>query len=401
MRARPHVLIVVQNMPVPLDRRVWLECRTLRDNGYDVSVICPKGPRDPSYEEIDGVRLYKYRCAPPATGLLGYGFEFVYCFLRAAFLARRVHRYQRIDVLQACNPPDTYWLLARVFRKAGVKFVFDHHDLCPELYLSKPGRKRQWLLRALSWLEERTFASADLVLSTNESYRKVACARTGYDPNDVVVVRSGPDPEAMQRGEPRPELRNGRAHLACYLGLMNPQDGVDTVIRVADVVVRELHRTDIQFGLLGYGDCLEDLKAMASTRGLDDFITFAGRVELPQITEWLSTADVGVSPDPFTPFNDVSTMNKTLEYLAYGLPVVAFDLTETVVSAGPAASYVAPSGDPDDDARALAVALVALVDDPERRARMGAAGRARIEDSLGWPASAKRYVRAFDRLVHQ
>jgi glycosyltransferase involved in cell wall biosynthesis len=395
------VLIIVQNMPVPLDRRVWLECQSLVAHGYDVSVICPKGPGDPSYEERDGVQLHKYAPGPAASGVLAYGTEFAYCWTRAALLARRIHRRKRIDVIQACNPPDTYWALARLFKRSGVRFVFDHHDLCPELYASKPTRHSARVLRTLEWLERKTFETADVVLSTNESYREKSCARTGYPKEGVVIVRSGPDPERMRRGEPRPELRNGRAHLACYLGLMNPQDGVDVVVRVADLVVNEMGRDDIQFGLLGYGDCLDELRRLTTELGLDDHITFTGRAELPQITEWLSTADVGISPDPYTPFNDVSTMNKTVEYLAYELPVVAFELTETVVSAGPAATYVAPSADREDSTRRFAAALVELIDDPERRAKMGAIGRTRIEESLGWHASELAYLAAYDRLLNQ
>jgi glycosyltransferase involved in cell wall biosynthesis len=395
------VLIIVQNMPVPLDRRVWLECQSLVAHGYDVSVICPKGPGDPSFEERDGVRLHKYATGPAAAGVLAYGTEFAYCWTRAALLARRIHRHKRIDVIQACNPPDTYWALARLFKRSGVRFVFDHHDLCPELYVSKPTRHSTRVLRALEWLEQKTFDTADVVLSTNESYRAKACARTGYPEDDVVVVRSGPDPARMRRGEPQPRLRNGRAHLACYLGLMNPQDGVDIVVRVADVVVNEMGRDDIQFGLLGYGDCLDDLRRLTTELGLDDHVTFTGRAELPQITDWLSSADVGISPDPYTPFNDVSTMNKTVEYLAYELPVVAFELTETVVSAGPAATYVAPSADRADSTRRFASALVELIDDPERRAKMGSIGRTRIEESLGWPASEAAYLAAYDGLLNQ
>ncbi|HEY2812829.1 MAG TPA: glycosyltransferase family 4 protein [Acidimicrobiales bacterium] len=399
MPRRKHVLIVVQNMPVPLDRRVWLECQSLVAAGYDVSVICPKGPGEPSYEARDGVQLHKYRAVSAARGVLAYGTEFLYCWIRALLLTWRIHRRNPIDAIQACNPPDTYWALGRIFKRFGTKFVFDHHDLCPELYESKPGPHRPVIARTLRWLERKTYDTADLLLTTNESYRSVACARTGHPASEAIVIRSGPDPDSMRAGEPRPELRRGRAHLACYLGLMNPQDGVDLVVRVADVVVHEMGRDDIQFGVLGYGDCLDELRQLTTELALDDHVTFTGRAELPTITDWLSTADVGIGPDPYTLFNDLSTMNKTLEYLAFGLPVVAFELTETVVSAGPAATYVAPSSDKSDGARRLAIALVELIDDPQRRAKMGAIGRARIEESLGWPVSAANYVAAYGRLL--
>ncbi|MEY2404119.1 MAG: hypothetical protein QOD38_1670 [Acidimicrobiaceae bacterium] len=397
--AGPHVLIIVQNMSVPLDRRVWLECQTLVGSGYRVSVICPRGKTDSAFTELDGVRIHRYAPAPAARGLVGYGIEFAYCWMRAAFLAWRIHQADRLDVIQGCNPPDTYWALALLFRRAGVRFVFDHHDLCPELYDSKPGPSSPVVSRILRWLERRTFATADLVLSTNESYRDRASARTGKPVEDIVIVRSGPDPATMRRSTPAPDLRRGRKHLACYLGLMNPQDGVDVVIRAADHVVHRLGRDDVQFALLGDGDCGDELRRQAHRLGLDDHVTFTGLVGSDQITRWLSTADVGLSPDPFTPFNDVSTMNKTLEYMAFELPVLAFQLTETVVSAGPAGEYVPTSSDPDADARRFAEALVALLDDPSQRATMGAEGRARIEQGLGWPASGAAYLAAYDRLT--
>ena len=396
---RPHVLIIVQNMPLPLDRRVWLECQSLAAAGYRVSAVCPKGPGDSAHEVRDGVTIRKYRPAPAASGPLGYAFEFAYCWIRTALLVARIQRRHPIDAIQACNPPDTYWLLARLLRRRGVRFVFDHHDLCPELYRSKGGRTSPRLLRLLEWLERRTYETADLVLTTNDSYRAVACRRTGTPPDEVTVVRSGPDPAKMRRGAAVPELRNGRQHLVCYLGLMGPQDGVDVVVRTADRVVHHLGRDDVQFALLGYGDCLDDLRALATDLHLDDHVTFTGRVDLAAITDWFSTADVGLSPDPKTPFNDVSTMNKTLEYMAYELPTVAFDLTETTVSAGPAGVYVTATGDSAADIDGFATALVELLDDPVRRAAMGRVGRARIEDGLGWPASGARYVQSYDDLL--
>jgi glycosyltransferase involved in cell wall biosynthesis len=399
-----HVVVVVQNMTVPLDRRVWLECQTLVAAGLRVSVVCPKGPGDPSHAELDGVRLHKYRPAPAPRGPLGYAVEFAWSWIRTAELVRRIHRRDPVAVLQACNPPDTYWLLALLMRRAGTRFVFDHHDLCPELYRSRGGPVSPRLLRAIGWLERRTYATADAVMCTNESYRRIACARTGRSPAEVAIVRSGPDPERMRRGAPAPGLRDGHRHLVCYLGIMGPQDGVDTVIRTAAVVVRDLGRTDIRFAVLGYGDELAGLRRLVDELGLSDHVCFTGRVDLPEITEWLSTAALGLSPDPWTPFNDVSTMNKTLEYLAYELPVIAFSLTETVVSAGEAAVYVAPTGDATEDVRAYARAVVGLVDDPARRAVMGRAGRDRIEQFLGWPASSRRYLEVYagllgDRLV--
>lgn len=398
MTRGPHVLIVVQNLPVPLDRRVWLECQALRDAGYEVSVICPKGPGDPRYQLLDGVHLYKY--APPrqAEGFRGYAREFAYCWLRTAWLSLAVHRRRRIDVLQACNPPDIYWTLALLWRMAGVRFVFDHHDLNPEVFRSRFGEAEGIAARAqlavLYWLERRTFRTAQRVVSTNRSYQRIALKRGRVPADRTAVVRSGPDTSVMRPIEPVPELRRGGAHLVVYLGIMGPQDGVDGVLRVADRVVHHHGRTDVRFALLGFGDCLEGLRGQCTALGLDDVVEFTGRVGQDRIAEYLSTASAGVCPDPLSPLNDVSTMNKTMEYLAYALPVVSYWLTETVVSAGRCAVYVEPG-----DEAALADALVALLDDPARRAELGAEGRRRAERELDWRPQAREYVAVYDGLT--
>lgn len=393
-----HVLIVVQNLPVPLDRRVWLECRALTAAGYEVSVICPKGPGDPGHAVVASVHLYKYRPPPAARGPAGYAWEFAYCWLRTAWLSLRVWRRRRFDVLQACNPPDTYWLLARAWRPRGVRFVFDHHDLNPEVFLSRFGEPAgtggRAQLAMLRWLERRTFRTADRVVSTNESYRRIAQQRGGVDPEHVAVVRSGPDTAAMRPVVGRAELRAGGAHLVVYLGVMGPQDGVGTVLEVAYRVVRGHGRTDVRFALLGFGDCLDELRRRCTEMGLDDVVTFTGRVGPVEITDYLSTASVGLCPDPSNPLNDVSTMNKTMEYLAFGLPVLTYRLPETVVSAGACAVYVEPG-----DLPGLADALVELLDDAERRAELGSAGRRRAERELDWRPQARAYVQVFDDLL--
>ncbi|MHA6795998.1 glycosyltransferase family 4 protein [Pseudonocardia bannensis] len=395
--SRRHVLIIVQNLPVPLDRRVWLECKALIRAGYQVSVICPKGPGDPGYAELDGVHLYKYRPAPEAVGLLGYVWEFIYSWLRTAGLSLRVWRRQRFHVVQACNPPDTYWLLARLWRLRGVRFVFDHHDLNPEVFLSRFGAPEglgaRVQLGGLRWLERRTFRTADRVISTNTSYQRIAQDRGGVPADRTAVVRSGPDTSVMRPVAGTDALRRGRKHLVVYLGIMGPQDGVDGVLDVAERVVRHHGREDVGFALLGFGDCLEELKRDCTRRGLDDYVHFTGRVGPPEIAAYLSTAVVGLSPDPYSPLNDVSTMNKTMEYMAYALPVVTYRLTETVVSAADCAVYVEP-GDTD----LFAKELISLLDDEDRRADLGARGRRRAERELDWAQQARVYVGVYDDL---
>lgn len=401
--AARHVLIVVQNLPVPLDRRVWLECRALVAAGYRVSVICPRGPGDPDFTSLEGVEIWKYDPAPEAQGVLGYLWEFGYSWARTARLARRVWKRAPFDVLQACNPPDTYWALALLYRRRGVRFVYDQHDLNPEVFRSRFGEpagiagKAQY--RALLWLERRTYRAAQHVIATNESYRQVAVTRGGRAPADVTVVRSGPDTARMRPVEGLPELRAGRRQLAVYLGIMGPQDGVDLVLRALDVLVRKLGRDDLHVALLGFGDCLEDLRALAADLGLADRVTFTGRADARVITEYLSTADVGLSPDPKSPLNDVSTMNKTMEYMSFALPVVTFDLHETRVSAGDAAVYVPFTGDREADAERYAEAVAELLDDPERRQEMAVAGRRRAAELLDWEPQKRAYVGVFDALL--
>lgn len=393
-RLPPRVLIIVQNLPVPLDRRVWLECQALVAAGYGVSVICPMGPGDPPFEVLDGVRIHKYPPAPAAEGVGGYLYEFAYCWLRTARMAVREYRQAGFDVIQACNPPDTYFALAALFRPLGVRFVFDHHDLCPEIYEARFGTHGNLLLRALKVLERATFRLADHVISTNESYRDIAIRRGGRRPETVTVVRSGPDLRRLTRVAPVPELRAGKQFLCTYLGIMGPQDGVDAVLEAAHVIVHEMGRRDCHFALLGFGDCLEELRAQAHREGLDDFVTFTGRVGDDAVRKYLSTSDVGLSPDPKNPFNDLSTMNKTIEYMAFGLPVVAFDLKETRVSAAGAATYVH-----DGDVAAYAKAIVSLLDDPERRAAMGRTGRERVVEALAWEHQSPRYVGVYRKLL--
>ncbi|MDF1603435.1 glycosyltransferase family 4 protein [Nocardioides sp. YIM 152315] len=398
MAENPHVLVIVQNLPVPLDRRVWLECQALTAAGYEVSVICPRGPGDPSRSTIEGVHLYKYRPAPEAHGVLGYLVEFVYSWVRTALLSRRVWRRRPFDAIQACNPPDTYWALARWWKRRGVAFVFDQHDLNPELFLSRfgepegmSGRLQLWGLR---WLERRTYATADHVISTNESYKRIAIDRGGFAPDDVTVVRSGPDTTVM-RPVHRPESSPppGR-HTLAYLGIMGPQDGVDTVLHVMDELVHRRGRTDVQATLMGFGDCLRDLQELSRDLDLDDLVTFTGRVGPAAIAQHLSAAAVGLCPDQKTPLNDVSTMNKTMEYMAYAVPSVSFDLAETRVSGGDSCLYV-PSG----DIQAFADAVERLLDDPDLRFDLARRARRRVSLSLDWKPQSVAYVRVYDQLL--
>jgi glycosyltransferase involved in cell wall biosynthesis len=395
-----RVLIIVQNLPVPFDRRVWLECQALTAAGYRVAVVCPKGKNDPAYQVIDTVELYKYRPYAPGGSKLSFIAEYLYSFGATAWLTLKARRRGRFAVMQACNPPDIFWPIALALRALDrTKFVFDHHDLCPELFESRFPDDPGAAYKGLRWLERRTHRTADHVTSTNDSYREIAIRRSGKKPQDVTVVRTGPDPDKLSRGPAEQEQRRGRKYLAAYIGVMGPQDGVDIVVRAADVVVHEMGRDDIAFTLIGKGDCFDELVALRDELKLNGHVEFTGRAPDELVKRVMSTADVGLSPDPKNPLNDVSTMNKTMEYMSFGLPVVAFDLKETRVSAGDAAEYVIPGSDQDQDVRAYARAIVDLVDDEAERLRMGKLGRARVEDELAWAYQEKAYVAVYDRLT--
>jgi glycosyltransferase involved in cell wall biosynthesis len=390
-----RVLIIVQNLPVPFDRRVWLECRALVSAGYRVTVVCPKGSNDPKYQVIDNVEIYKYRPYAPGGSKAGFLAEYVYSFLATAWLALKARRSGRFAAIQACNPPDIFWPIAMLFRALDrTRFVFDHHDLCPELYLSRFPEGPKLPYRGLRALERRTHRTADHVISTNDSYRDIAITRSGKKPAEVTVVRTGPDPDRLQRGPVDPAQRRGRRYLAAYIGVMGPQDGVDIVVRAADIVVHQLHREDIAFTLIGSGDCFSELVALRDELGLAGHVEFTGRAPDELVTQILSTADVGLSPDPKNPLNDLSTMNKSMEYMAFELPVVAFDLRETRVSVADAGIYVMPN-----DVHEYARAIVELIDDEPKRALLGKLGRARVEQELAWNLQKEAYLGVYQQLL--
>lgn len=394
---RKRVLIVVQNLPVPLDRRVWLEATTLTRSGYLVTVICPKGrggKYGASRETIEGVEIFRYAAPPEAEGVAGYVFEFAYCWLMTAALSVRAALARGFDVVHACNPPETYFALALVYRLFGKKFLFDHHDLSPEMYLAKGGRRGGLLHRALLLLERLTFRTADVVIATNESHREIAIRRGGVDPERVFVVRSGPDLDRLRQVPPEPLLRDGCRYLVCYLGEMCPQDGVDLLLEAARVFVAEMGRRDTKFVIIGGGPALDGLRRMKTSMGLDDRVEFTGRISDHDLCRYLSVADVCVDPDPYTEWSDQSTMNKIVEYMAFGRPIVAFNLKENRFSARDAAVYAAPN-----DVREFASLIAMLLDDEVRRNEMGGTGRQRVVAELSWEHSRPCLLAAYGRIA--
>ncbi|MEU6675112.1 glycosyltransferase family 4 protein [Streptomyces sp. NPDC046925] len=384
-----RALILVENLSVPFDRRVWQECTTLRDAGWDVHVICPQGTkRDTEPEvELDGVRIHRYPLRAATGGPSGYLREYGSALWHTARLIRKVGP---VHVVHACNPPDLLFLPARWLTRRGARFVFDQHDLVPELYLSRFDRGEDLLYRAVCALERMTYRAADIVIATNESYRDVAVSRGGKKPGDVFVVRSAPAVERFQPVPPETELKRGKKHLLCYLGVMGPQDGVDYALRALAKLRDELGRTDWHAVFVGSGDAFDAMVELAGQLGLSDQVQFTGRIPDADLVRYLSTADVCLSPDPRNPLNDVSTMNKVLEYMAMGRPIVSFDLREARVSAGDAAVYA-----PANDETAFAKLTAQLLDDPDKRARMGKLGQERVGGELSWQNSQRSLLAAY------
>ncbi len=391
----PRVLILVENLSVPFDRRVWQESRALVEAGYGVVVICPMGSgRDTEAEVVlDRVRILRYPLRAATGGPAGYVREYALALWHTLRLTVRVRREGPVDVVQACNPPDLLFLAALPLKLRGARFVFDHHDLVPELFRSRFTGSGEWLFRVAVLLERVTFALADAVISTNESYRQVAIARGRKCPEVVQVVRSAPDLTRFRPRDPDPTLRRGKRYLAAYVGVMGPQDGVDYALRALAHLRHDLGRDDLHTIFMGSGDVYDDMVALRTELGLDDCVEFPGRVPDEFLQRCLSTTDVCLSPDPKNPLNDVSTMNKVVEYMAMGRPIVSFDLVEARVSAGGAAVYA-----PANDESVFAKLLNELLDDPGRRAEMGATGRARVDDQLSWAVSKRSLIDFYGQL---
>ncbi len=387
---RPAVCIIVENLPVPIDRRVWQEARALRDAGYGVSVICPKGSGfSKSRETLEGIEVYRHWLWE-ASGPLGYPLEYSVALTAQFLLALRVYARTRFRILQACNPPDTIFLIGLFFKLFGVRFIFDHHDLNPELYEAK-FQRRDFGYKLVCWAERLTYRTARVSIATNESYREVAMTRGGMARDRTFVVRSCPDLARIRIREPQPGLREGRSHLVVYLGVMAHQDGLDLLLESVSILSKLRNCQDTLFVLIGSGPELPRLKEMASRKGLNNLVKFTGRLPDDDVAAYFSTAAFGVAPDRYTPMNDKSTMNKIMEYMAFGLPVVLYDLTEGRRSAETAALYAR-----NDDSGDFAQKMMTLLDNESLRAELGSRGRKRIEETLNWENERQTYLRAYE-----
>ena len=384
-----RILIIVENLPCPFDRRVWQEALALRSYGYQVSIICPKGRGfDAPYECLEGVHIYRHRLVE-ADSAFGYALEYSLSLLMELWLAVRIAVTRGFDVIQACNPPDTIFIVARFFKLFGKRFIFDHHDINPELYEAKFAR-RDVFYRLLCRLERWTFRAADVSIATNESYRRIAIERGGMAPSKVFVVRSGPDLSRIERTPPNPALRRGKRYLVGYVGVIGKQEGLDLLLESVAYMRRVRSRTDVQFAIIGDGTELPAIKALSGQLQLNDCMEFFGRVPDHDLWEILGTADVCVNPDRANEMNDKSTMNKIIEYMAIGKPIVQFDLTEGRFSAAGASLYARPN-----DTQDFGDKLCELLDDPDLRKRMGNAGRVRVETDLAWHHQVPQLIAAY------
>lgn len=392
-----RVLIVVENLPVPLDRRVWLEATSLTEAGYLVSVICPMGRGwTKAYEEIQGVHIYRYPEPVEAhSGAVAYAKEYLHALWHMFRLARVVRRERGFDVIHGCNPPDLIFLLGLRYRMSGVRYLFDHHDVCPELFEAK-FNKRGLLYKVMLIWERMTFAVADVSMATNESFRRIAITRGKMQPEDVFVIRSAPKVETFLPGPGNRDYRRGAATVMGYVGVIGQQEGMDLLVQAAEHLIRKLDKRDVHFVIVGFGPTLEEVKADVAGRGLERYFTFTGALFGDDMLAALNAVDIGVSPDPKNAMNDISTMNKVMEYMTLEKPVVQFDLTEGRASAGDASLY-ARANDPVD----FATKIAWLIDHPAEARQMGQMGRQRVLETLSWQHSVPQllaaYARVFDK----
>jgi len=388
---RKAVCIVVENLSVPSDRRVWKEACALRDAGYSVSVVCPKGKtRDiASYENLDGVEIHRHRNCE-ASRIAGYLMEYTWALVAELYLTLKVFARTRFRILQACNPPDTIFLIALLLRPFGVRFIFDHHDLSPELFHSRFGGRSPfyWLTR---WFEFLSLRMSKVSIATNDSFKEIAVQRGGKRPEEVFVVRNCPDLKSLRRQPHFVDLNFGKKFLVLYVGFMGPQDGLNLLLEAVGYIVNDQGRHDTHFVLVGGGTELPMLRNVAVKLGVESFVTFTGQVPYEEVANYLSQADIGVAPDPKNPMNDKSTMIKIFEYMACGLPVVLFDLNEGRRIAASAALYAAPN-DPID----FAHQILRLLECENLRKELGECGRNRIESQLNWDIEKATLLDAYE-----
>jgi glycosyltransferase involved in cell wall biosynthesis len=389
------VLIIVENLPVPFDRRVWQEATALKEAGYGVSVICPKGKGyNQSEEVIDGINIYRHNLPFEASSGLGYLVEYSAALFWEFLLSVKVLRRHGFDIIHACNPPDLIYLIASFYKIFfGKKFIFDQHDLNPELYEVKFG-KRGHFHTLLSYFERRTFRWADASIATNQTFKKIAIERGGMKPGHVWIVKSYPDFTRFKRTEPSAEMRAGFKYLVGYVGIIAEQDGVDLLVKAMAHIVKHHKRTDSCCVVIGDGPALEAVKALAKSLGVESHVKFTGYLRGEALMTTLSSMAIGVIPDPPHACNNKLSMNKVFEYMSLGLPFVQFDLPQSGSEAGSAALVAA-----DSTPEALATSILQLLDDPAARKRMSIEGRSMAERDFQWANEKQSLLAAYAHVL--
>lgn len=385
-----HILIVVENLPVPFDRRVWQEANTLRENGAKVSIICPKMKGyTKKYEVLNDIEIYRHPLPFEASGALGYLLEYSTALFWETWLSIKIYSKQRFHVIHGCNPPDLIFIVAFFFKIFGVKYVFDHHDINPELYIAKYNKKG-FFYNLMVFFEKLTFRTADFSIATNESYKEIAIRRGGMDPEKVQVIRSGPKLDRLQILPPDEKYKKGKKFLIGYVGVIGEQEGIDLLLESFKLIVSK--REDVHLAIVGGGTHVEELKKMCSQLNLNDYVDFYGRVSDEVLVGVLNTADVCVNPDKPTVMNDLSTMNKIMEYMALQKPIVQFDLKEGRFSASQASLYAT---DVDD----FAVKIEMLLEDAALRLTMGEFGYNRVVNELSWDHESEKLVQFYQKVL--
>ena len=395
---RLRALILVQNLPVPFDRRVWQEALALRDAGHEVHIVCPRAKEYRKRREVlNGIHIYRYSPGPEARRLAAYLVEYAIAISAQFRLALSIRMHQRIDVVHICNPPDLLFLAALPLIASGGRLIYDHHDATPELMIAKGHQENTKLVQLIKIFERWTYRLSQVSIETNDSFREIALRRGGMNPADVFVVRSAPDMRRFANAKPNEIWRRGRKHLVGYVGIMGRQDGVDCLIDAAELIIHEWGRDEIQFVLVGDGPEFSRLRDRVSALDLSDHVEFTGLISSNEdLGTILATADVCVSPDEANRMNDISTMNKVMEYMALGKPIVQFDLHEGRISAGEASIYAKRN-----DVSSLAEGIVRLLDDSEMSARMGEIGRRRLVAKLSWELQVPKLLAAYQRALEK
>ena len=388
-----HILIIVENLPLPFDRRVWQEANTLKENGAEVSVICPKmSEYTKSYECLNGIHIYRHPLPYEAKGALGYLLEYTVALFWEFILSWKIFFRKRFHVIQGCNPPDLIFLVAMWFKPFGVKYIFDHHDISPELYIAKYNKQSGFLYEFLLWAERLTFKTSDYSIATNESYKEIAIVRGKRSPDKVQIVRSGPKLDRLAIACGNIKYKKGRKFLVGYVGVIGEQEGIDLLLSSAKYIISK--RRDIQFAIVGGGTEVEKLKKLNKQMELGEYVDFYGRLDDATMVDILNTADVCVNPDKPTEMNNLSTMNKIMEYMALKKPIVQYDLKEGRFSAGDASLY-ANNTDPID----FADKIIWVLDHPEEGKKMSDFGYNRVLNELSWKHESEKLVSFYSRVL--